>query len=274
MNTRRLHEVMDTSDPMNQEVEVWDDGVSLQDLGNHIRAQNYNLNIDITENIPHLTEDISSLDVIDALNCESLNETQIKDSFAALCLMINRLMAENRYLLKEIQALKTNYSREGVNRFNNLVFRKRNIEHQYTYPGTNMIPTCNLNELIKNFDLNTTRKNEGSINTLRRFVRFILENVIPQDLHTKFTLRERSGVDTLLELPLDLVNIIKDICLESVHMLDVSTDDDKERREDLGNYLIQFIKYALQEMRRTPRKSKQQRNLEQRIKQQQQQQDA
>lgn len=28
-------------------------------------------------------------------------------------------------------------------------------------------------------------------------------------------------------------------------MLEVITEDDKERREDLGNYLIQFIKYAL-----------------------------
>lgn len=90
---------------------------------------------------------------------------------------MNRLLAENRYLHKEIQALKTNYTQEGVNRFNNLVFRKRNIQKTYYYHGNNLIDACNLNELIKNFDLNATRKNESAIATLRRFIKFLLEKV-------------------------------------------------------------------------------------------------
>jgi hypothetical protein len=47
-----------------------------------------------------------------------------------------------------------------------------------------------------------------------------------------------------------------EVCLESVNLLDARTEDDRERREELGEQLFKHMKFALQELRRTPRKAK------------------
>jgi hypothetical protein len=36
-----------------------------------------------------------------------------------------------------------------------------------------------------------------------------------------------------------------DICLESVNLLDVRTEDDREKREELKELLFKFMKFAL-----------------------------
>lgn len=83
--------------------------------------------------------------------------------------------------------------------------------------------------------------------------------IIPKKHHSKYTIRERGGYDHLTELPPDLTTLIKgehfniiktnscfeDLCLESVNLLDPRTEDDKERREELGENIYRFMKFAL-----------------------------
>lgn len=89
---------------------------------------------------------------------------------------MNRLLSENRLLYREIQSLRASFSAESVNRFDQLVFRKHNIKHEYVYAGDEYgIPEINLSAIADRFDLNAVRRNEGAINTLRRFVKFLLE---------------------------------------------------------------------------------------------------
>lgn len=38
---------------------------------------------------------------------------------------------------------------------------------------------------------------------------------------------------------------ILDVCLESVNLLDVRTEDDREKREELKELLFKYMKFAL-----------------------------
>lgn len=76
---------------------------------------------------------------------------------------------------------------DRVNRFDSLAFRKRNVTREYIYPGDSFgIPEVNFATTIDRFDLNAIRRNEGAVNTLRRFVKFLLENVIFYKIFTNF----------------------------------------------------------------------------------------
>lgn len=41
------------------------------------------------------------------------------------------------------------------------------------------------------------------------------------------------------------LNVFLEICLEAVNLSDVITEEDKEKREDIGDYINRFIKYTL-----------------------------
>lgn len=84
-------------------------------------------------------------------------------------------MFENRYLVRELHCMKT--QQQGPHRFDNLVFKKLNITAQYIFPGTSEIPAINVNTLVDAFDQNSTRRHDTAFNTLRRFVKYLLENV-------------------------------------------------------------------------------------------------
>jgi hypothetical protein len=93
--------------------------------------------------------------------------------------------------VRELQSLKST-GIGGMGRFDTLVFKKTNINTRHVFEGGDGIPPSNflsannlsylifpvsLNELVEVFDQNCTRRNEIATNTLRRFVKFLLENV-------------------------------------------------------------------------------------------------
>jgi len=252
-----VEDVTYEGDDENEEVVVEDEGVPPREIGKFIRAQNFQTNIDIMECTANLTDGIPCLDVLDIVS-ETRTMQDMKDCLTGLCLMVNRLMVENQCIMRELQATRSGQApADCVNRFDHLAFKRHNIANTYLYDGESGIPPADVNKLAEMFDLNATRCNEGAICTLRRFVKFLLDSIIPTELQNKFTVRERkSGVVHLEELPPLLMKMIRDISLESVGLLNVSSLDDKNRREDLTDYLTKFTKYALQEMRRMPRKSK------------------
>ncbi|KAI6207292.1 hypothetical protein M3Y99_01851400 [Aphelenchoides fujianensis] len=229
------------------EAVVEEDAVALREIGSHIASQDFASNAEIISATPLLTMDIQAVDVIDIYN-NPMEQPDLQNTLAGFAIMVNRLIFENRYLLRELQALKSSGGGIGMSPFDALVFKKSN--------GGDGIPPVCLNNLLEIFDQNCTRRNETAVHTLRRLVKFLLENVIPKPLHSKFTVRERGGYERLIELPLELTSVIKEICLESVNLLDARTEDDKDRRNDLSESLFRFMKFALQELRRTPRKAK------------------
>ncbi|KAH7721541.1 hypothetical protein AAVH_11002 [Aphelenchoides avenae] len=252
------YEVTDFRELGDDEVIVEDEGTLPSEIGRYVRSLNFPTNIDVLANMNALTEDITSLDVLGALS-SSLTAEQIQNSLAGMCLMINRLLQENRMLMHDVQSLRANCACNaavGPARLDALVFRKRNIVRQYLYPGDGGLPPADFNKLAENFDLGTTRRNEGTVNTLRRFVKYILENTIPKEMQMVFTVRERGGYEHLKELPQPLIEMIRDICLEAVGILDPVTVEERDRKEDVSDLVYKFAKNALQDMRRTPRKPK------------------
>uniref|UniRef100_A0A915EI59 Uncharacterized protein n=1 Tax=Ditylenchus dipsaci TaxID=166011 RepID=A0A915EI59_9BILA len=255
---RRQHELQPTvKNDEEEELLIADEGVSARDIGQFVRQTNFHTNIDIFEHTPQITADVSCLDVLDMLSDNQMDGLELRNTLAGMCVMMNRLILDNRYLLQELQSTRNSYPEGGINRFDNLVFKKRNIANAYIYPGDDQgIPQANLNKIADTFDLNGIRRNEGAINTLRKFVKYLLENIIPVELHTKFTVRSRSGIESLTELPMPLITMIQEICLEAVGLWDPQRNPNQDLREDMTDYLTKFVKYALQEMRRIPRKSK------------------
>ncbi|KAI6215767.1 hypothetical protein M3Y94_00423200 [Aphelenchoides besseyi] len=247
--------------PLNSEYEenpdaiMEEDAVSFRQIGSFIESQVYLSNAEIVNEIPIITRDIQSVDMMELFTSD-LTAENLAHTFAGCAAMINRLMFENRYLARELEALKTSGSGSGMSPFDALVFKKSNVTRPHYFNGEDGIPSCKLKTLIEVFDQNCTRRNELAINTLRRFVKYMLENIIPKPLHNKFTVRERGGYERLIELPTALTNALKAICLESVNLLDARTADDKDRQIELSEKLFTFMKFALQELRRTPRKSK------------------
>ncbi|CAD5206895.1 unnamed protein product [Bursaphelenchus okinawaensis] len=234
---------------------VEEEAISFRDIGQHARDQGFTSNAEIINATPIITMDVPAIDVMELFNSTQSGE-DLKNSLAGIGLMVNRLIFENRYLVRELHCLKSNGNMNPAHRFDSLVFKKVNVVNEWIYPGTPEIPLRNINDLIDNFDQNSTRKNDTAVNTLRRFVKYLLENIIPKKHHNKFTIRERGGYDHLTELPIDLTTLVRDVCLETVNLFDPRTDDDKERREELGELVYKYMKFALQELRRTPRKSK------------------
>ncbi|KAI6215683.1 hypothetical protein M3Y94_00413300 [Aphelenchoides besseyi] len=247
--------------PLNREYQenpdafVIEDAVSLRQIGSFIESQDFLSNAEIVNEIPNLTRYIQAVDVLELYRVD-LTAENVAQTFAGCAAMINRLMFENRHLARELQALKMSGSGSGMSPFDALVFKKSNVRDKYYFHEEDGIPSCELKKLMDVFDQNCTRRNELAINTLRRFVKYMLENIIPKPLHNKFTVRERGGYERLIELPTALTNALKAICLESVNLLDARTADDKDRQSELSEKLITFMKFALQELRRTPRKSK------------------
>lgn len=78
--------------------------------------------------------------------------------------------------MRELNSLKSS-GVGGMGRFDSLVFKKTNINNRHMFMGGDGIPPICLNDLVEIFDQNCTRRNEMAINTLRRFVKFLLENV-------------------------------------------------------------------------------------------------
>jgi hypothetical protein len=78
--------------------------------------------------------------------------------------------------VRELQSLKST-GVGGMGRFDSLVFKKTNINTRHVFEGGDDIPPVCLNDLVDIFDQNCTRRNEIATNTLRRFVKFLLENV-------------------------------------------------------------------------------------------------
>lgn len=247
--------VLDDYDAERGDAIVEEDAVPLKDIGQHAREQDFSTNAEIINATPVITMDIPAVDVIELLNTETSGE-DLRNTLAGMALMINRLVFENRYLVRELHNLKSNPTQSGAHRFDMLHFKKINIINSYDFNGSDDIPACNLNSLVDNFDQNSTRRNDTAINVLRRFVKYLLENIIPNKVHSKYTIRERGGYDHLVELPMELTSFIKDICLETVGLFNPRTDEDRERREELGEIVYKFMKFALQELRRTPRKAK------------------
>lgn len=79
-------------------------------------------------------------------------------------------------MVRELQSLKST-GVGGMGRFDALVFKKTNINTRHIFEGGDGIPPVCLNDLVDIFDQNCTRRNEIATNTLRRFVKFLLENV-------------------------------------------------------------------------------------------------
>ena len=97
-------------------------------------------------------------------------------------LQLNRLIFENRYLSRELQSLKAGGAIGNGGRLETLNFKKTNITRQYYFNGSqdeegNEIPKCVVNEHVELFDQNCSRRNESVVSTLRRFVKYLLENV-------------------------------------------------------------------------------------------------
>ncbi|CAD5210126.1 unnamed protein product [Bursaphelenchus xylophilus] len=239
----------------NREAIVEEEAISFRDIGQHAKDQGFTSNAEIINATPIITMDVPAIDVMELFNSVQ-NGEDMKNTLAGIGLMINRLIFENRYLVRELHCLKSGNVLNPAHRFDSLLFKKVNVINQWIYPGTSEIPPINVNSLVDSFDQNSTRKNDTAVNTLRRFVKYLLENIIPKKHHNKFTIRERGGYDHLTELPVDLTTLVRDLCLETVNLYDPRTDEDKERREELGELIYKYMKFALQELRRTPRKSK------------------
>ncbi|KAI6215668.1 hypothetical protein M3Y94_00411800 [Aphelenchoides besseyi] len=247
--------------PLNREYQenpdafVIEDAVSLRQIGSFIESQDFLSNAEIVNEIPNLTRYIQAVDVLELYRVD-LTAENVAQTFAGCAAMINRLMFENRHLARELQALKMSGSGSGMSPFDALVFKKSNVTRSHYFKEEVEIPSRELKDMVGGFDENGTPLNDITTNTLRRFVKYMLENIIPKHLHHKFTVRGRVIYDHLTELPESLITILQAICLESVNLLDARTADDKDRQSELSEKLITFMKFALQELRRTPRKSK------------------
>ena len=184
---------------------IEDDSVTLAEIGHHMSAQDFFTNAeifvsvrfeDMIENSAHLqqvtpfiTQDIQAVSVSDILSdsegADYLQNTLIgaatmvkkrESSFQSFAMLfqVNRLLSENQILMQEIQALKTT---GHTTRFDGLVFKKANITTLYTFQGCDGIAECVVNEIIELFDQTCTRRSDSAVNTIRRFVKFLLENV-------------------------------------------------------------------------------------------------
>ncbi|KAI6189127.1 hypothetical protein M3Y98_00429000 [Aphelenchoides besseyi] len=245
--------VIDDEHEQPQDAIVEEDGVSLREIGSYVASQGFSSDLEIVNVTPQMTSGITSINVMEILTNE-INGEDLNHTLAGCAMIINRLMFENRYLAKELQELKASGTGIGLTCLDGLVFKKSNINQEYIFNSSeDGIPSCRLNDLVEVFDQNCTRRNEPAANTLRRLMKF---QVIPKSLHHKYTVRERGGYERLVELPLELSNLLRDICLESVNLLDARTPEDRERQCALNDKILSFMKFALQELRRTPRKSK------------------
>uniref|UniRef100_A0AC35FXZ3 Uncharacterized protein n=1 Tax=Panagrolaimus sp. PS1159 TaxID=55785 RepID=A0AC35FXZ3_9BILA len=234
---------------------VMDDSVSPREIGAYVESLAPTSNYDIMEVLPDLTNEIPSLDAYDPL-VTNLTAGDVKNTLVGLCVMVNRLLQDNRFLLRELAAIKSGSYSNSISRMERYDFKKRLIRGPYIFHGTAEIPKCDLMTIVTQFDLAQHRRTETSLGTIRRFVRFLLENVIPHELHTKYTLRERGGQDYLTEIPPDLLILIRDMCLEALNLFEPRMEEDRTRREDFSDYINRTVKSALQEMRRNPRKNR------------------
>uniref|UniRef100_A0A914YXE5 Uncharacterized protein n=1 Tax=Panagrolaimus superbus TaxID=310955 RepID=A0A914YXE5_9BILA len=234
---------------------VMDDSVSPREIGAYVESLAPTSNYDIMEVLPDLTNEIPSLDAYDPM-VTNLTSGDVKNTLVGLCVMVNRLLQDNRFLLRELAAIKSGSYSNSISRMERYDFKKRLIRGPYIFQGTAEIPKCDLMTIVTQFDLAQHRRTETSLGTIRRFVRFLLENVIPHELHTKYTLRERGGQDYLTEIPPDLLVLIRDMCLEALNLFEPRMEEDRTRREDFTDYINRTVKSALQEMRRNPRKNR------------------
>uniref|UniRef100_A0AC34RJU8 Uncharacterized protein n=1 Tax=Panagrolaimus sp. JU765 TaxID=591449 RepID=A0AC34RJU8_9BILA len=231
------------------------DSVSPIEVGNFVANMGLSTNLELMDVLPDLTNDINAVDVVDVLTA-NLTSSNVKNTLVGLCVVINRLLQDNRYLMRELANVKSSSYPNSLSRLERYEFRKRFIRRHYSFSGCEGIPSAELHDLLDKFDQTTLRRGENALATIRRFVRFILESVIPQENHTKFTVRERGGQDHLTELPNELLILMRDMCLEALSLLDARTEEERVRREDFSDFITRAIKNALQEMRRNPRKPK------------------
>ncbi|KAI6178629.1 hypothetical protein M3Y98_00521300 [Aphelenchoides besseyi] len=232
--------------------------VPLEEIGSYIKTQNFSSNAEIINVTPHLTTDIPAVSVLEFVGNgrEDAYTPDINTTIAGIALMANRLMFENSYLMRELQALKRTDNRNLESLFDNLVFKTELIQREYVFPGAHGIPAKCLNDILKDYDQSYSRRAESTMGTVRRFVRFLLEHIIPVDLRTVFTLRERGGYEHLKELPPELTCLIKEMCLEAVGLFNITNKDEEDQRNDFAEMIFRFMKFALQEIRRMPRKPK------------------
>ncbi|KAI6203300.1 hypothetical protein M3Y94_00540400 [Aphelenchoides besseyi] len=244
------------------EVMEGEDAVQFEQIGSHVERQNFSSNAELINVTPLLTSSIPAVSMLEFVGNGLPNEItpHIRNTLVGLAVMTNRLIFENRYLDRELQALKKTNSRDRESQFDDLVFKKELIRREYVFPGGDEIPAKCLNDIVDDFDQNSARRNENALNTIRRFVKYLLEHTIPKDLRPHFTVRERGGYEHLKELPADLTSIVKEICLEAVGLGNTTNKVEEDRRNDLSETIFKFMKFALQELRRLPRKSKASRN--------------
>lgn len=107
----------------------------------------------------------------------NLTATDVRNSVVGLCVMVNRLLQDNRFLLRELAAIKSGSYSSSISRMERYDFKKRLIRGNYIFNGSGDIPRCDLMSIVTKFDLATHRRTETSLGTIRRFVRFILEHV-------------------------------------------------------------------------------------------------
>ncbi|KAE9552900.1 hypothetical protein FO519_003885 [Halicephalobus sp. NKZ332] len=255
-----IQKTVDQQNPVNpNETYCVDDSVSPIEIGSYVQSLGLSANLELMEVLPDLTNEINSLDVTDLLSVP-MTASNVRHTLAGLCTVINRLLLDNRFLMRELASVKSG-TFPNLSRLERYEFRKRMIRSMYVYPGSEGIPPSNLNDIVSKFDQTTIRRGENALATIRRFVRFLLEAVIPPELHTKFTVRERGGQDHLTELPNDLLLRIRDMCLEALGLAEGRTEEERVRREDFSDFITRAVKSALQEMRRNPRKPRTQKLL-------------
>lgn len=153
-----------------------DDSVSPIEIGSFVHHMGLQSNIELMSILPDLTNDVNAVDVVDVLS-SNLSATNVRHTLAGLCVIINRLIHDNKFLMKELSALKAGTYSNNISRLERYEFRKALIKRVYYFGGSDGIPAANLNEIIDKFDLTNVRRGENSLATIRRFVRFVLEAV-------------------------------------------------------------------------------------------------
>lgn len=124
--------------------------------------------------MPDLTSEIGCLDAFDPL-VTNMTSGDVRNTLVGLCVMVNKVLQDNRFLLRELAAVKSgSYSASRMERYD---FKKRLIRGPYIFQGGAGIPQCDLSSIIAEFDQATHRRSETSLGTIRRFVRFVLEHV-------------------------------------------------------------------------------------------------
>lgn len=176
-----------------------DDSVSPIEIGSYVQGLGLSANLELMEVLPDLTNEINSLDVTDLLSVP-MTANNVRHTLAGLCTVINRLLLDNRFLMRELASVKSG-TFPNLSRLERYEFRKRLIRSIYVYPGGEGIPSVNLNEIVNKFDQTTIRRGENALATIRRFVRFLLEAVsfrLYLKVNSFFRLSPQNSIRSLL----------------------------------------------------------------------------